>query len=61
MKAVLASVLLTIITVLGGNSLIQIFKKDGSSKSSKEFHTCVFVVSTLLALYLIKIPGIWEV
>ena len=61
MKAVLASLILAVSSIIFGNSLIQIFKKEGTSKQYKELHSCIAVVAFLVSVYLIKLPNIWTV
>lgn len=61
MKAVLASLILTVSSVILGNSLIQIFKKEGTSKQYKELHSCIAAVAFLVSIYLIKLPNVWVV
>ena len=59
MKAVLASLILTVSSIIFGNNLIQIFKKEGTSKQCKELHCCIAVVAFLVSIYLIELPNIW--
>lgn len=61
MKAVIASLLLTVVSVICGNSVIQIFKKEGTSKQRKELHSCIAAVAFLVSIYLIKLPNVWVI
>ena len=61
MKAVIASLLLTVVSVICGNSVIQYFKNDGKSKRAKNIHAFVAAISIWVAILLISLPDIWVV